>query len=154
MTRFEPGGRAQPNDEGRLAGSARAALAGAAAVVAVVAGVGRRWFRRVQVHGPSMLPALGDGDRLLVRVTRRVRPGDVVVVRDPATPSRLVVKRAAELRQGAVIVLGDNPSESRDSRSFGPVRRDLIVGRAWWRYHPPSRAGRVARQAPGATGRG
>jgi signal peptidase I len=33
-------------------------------------------------------------------------------------------------------VLGDNRSNSRDSHSFGPVNRALIVGKAWIRYWP------------------
>lgn len=33
-------------------------------------------------------------------------------------------------------VMGDNRDNSNDSRSFGPVRRDAIVGRVWLRYWP------------------
>ena len=33
-------------------------------------------------------------------------------------------------------VLGDNRGSSDDSRSLGPVDRNLIVGRAWFRYWP------------------
>jgi signal peptidase I len=29
-------------------------------------------------------------------------------------------------------VLGDNPSASKDSRSFGPVKKDLMVGKYWF----------------------
>jgi signal peptidase I len=35
-------------------------------------------------------------------------------------------------------VLGDNRSNSNDSRSFGPIPRDYIVGRVWLRYWPLS----------------
>jgi signal peptidase I len=35
-----------------------------------------------------------------------------------------------------VFVLGDNRGSSRDSRSFGPVSVDQIVGRAWLVYWP------------------
>lgn len=35
-------------------------------------------------------------------------------------------------------VLGDNRGNSNDSRSFGPVGRDSIVGRVWLRYWPLS----------------
>ena len=34
-------------------------------------------------------------------------------------------------------VLGDRREDSQDSRSFGPVHRDLILGRVWLRYWPP-----------------
>jgi signal peptidase I len=33
-------------------------------------------------------------------------------------------------------VLGDNRENSNDSRSFGPVKRENIVGRVWLRYWP------------------
>ncbi|MBP6440563.1 MAG: signal peptidase I [Caldilineaceae bacterium] len=33
-------------------------------------------------------------------------------------------------------VLGDNRGNSNDSRSFGPVTRDQILGRVWLRYWP------------------
>lgn len=36
----------------------------------------------------------------------------------------------------AYFVMGDNRSNSNDSRSFGPIRRDEIVGRVWLRYWP------------------
>jgi signal peptidase I len=39
-----------------------------------------------------------------------------------------------------VFVLGDNRGSSRDSRSFGPVSVDQIVGRAWFIYWPPDQA--------------
>lgn len=33
-------------------------------------------------------------------------------------------------------VLGDNRNNSNDSRSFGPVHRSYVAGRAWMRYWP------------------
>ncbi len=33
-------------------------------------------------------------------------------------------------------VLGDNRDNSNDSRSFGPVKREHILGRVWLRYWP------------------
>ncbi|MBM3949087.1 MAG: signal peptidase I [SAR202 cluster bacterium] len=41
------------------------------------------------------------------------------------------------------LVLGDNRARSTDSRAYGPVERPRIIGRAWWRYWPPGRAGRL-----------
>ncbi|MFC1935373.1 signal peptidase I [Chloroflexota bacterium] len=35
-------------------------------------------------------------------------------------------------------VLGDYREDSRDSRSFGPIRRGHIIGKAWIRYWPPA----------------
>ncbi len=40
-------------------------------------------------------------------------------------------------------VLGDNSAHSTDSRAFGPVSSDRIIGRVWFRIWPPSAWGRV-----------
>ncbi len=39
--------------------------------------------------------------------------------------------------------MGDNRNHSNDSRTFGPVPIDNIVGRAWLSYWPVSNAGVV-----------
>ena len=41
-----------------------------------------------------------------------------------------------DLGAGEYLVLGDNRAHSTDSRDFGPIQRDRIVGRAWVRYWP------------------
>jgi signal peptidase I len=41
----------------------------------------------------------------------------------------------------AYFVMGDNRTVSQDSRSFGPVADELIIGRAWLRYFPLGRIG-------------
>ena len=43
--------------------------------------------------------------------------------------------------EGSYFVMGDNRDHSQDSRVFGPISRDLIVGRAWIRYFPIDRVG-------------
>jgi signal peptidase I len=42
-------------------------------------------------------------------------------------------------------VMGDNRPSSQDSRVFGPVDDDLILGRAWLRYFPLDRLGLIER---------
>lgn len=96
---------------------------------------------RVRIVGPSMEPALSNGDWWLVRRTRRLRPGDVVVLVHPRRPDALIAKRLSRsesLDDGRAgwWVLGDNPEASEDSRHFGAVAAELIVGRALVRYHP------------------
>ena len=40
-----------------------------------------------------------------------------------------------------VFVMGDNRGNSKDSRYFGPINRDDLVGKAFFVYWPPGRAG-------------
>jgi len=43
-----------------------------------------------------------------------------------------------EIGPDEYFVLGDNRSSSRDSHNFGPIARELLIGRAFIRYWPPS----------------
>ncbi len=52
-------------------------------------------------------------------------------------------------------VLGDNRGDSQDSRAFGPVARQLIMGRVWLRCWPRRAWGRIdPGGGPSSTGRG
>lgn len=127
---------------------------------AVLAACGAYAARRllvVTVRGTSMIPTHHHGDRLLVRRTRTVRRGQVVVVLRPRSPavwredrrSPLIVKRVAavpgeplprgtvppctESRDGRVppgfvVLLGDNAAASVDSRQLGFFPCGDVVG--------------------------
>lgn len=82
----------------------------------------------LRVTGRSMLPALRPGEVVLVVPARlrRPRPGDVVVVIDPREPELATVKRAVRWTDDGLVVHGDNPAASTDSRIFGPVPAELV----------------------------
>jgi type IV secretory pathway protease TraF len=117
---------------------------------------------RVEVAEESMYPALAPGDWLLLDPTtlRWPRRGSVVVFREPDS-GILAIKRVAavpgdRIRIAAGILhlgpdeawmLGDNVAPSVDSRRYGPVSLDALMGRAWLRYGPLNRLGRIPRRA-------
>ncbi len=120
----------------------------AAAVLVVATAALWRSVRRLEVTGSSMAPALLAGDRLVVVGLPWLpqpwpEPGAVIAVRDPRLPSRILIKRvsAIDRRQGTLEVVGDHRAASTDSRTFGPVPRSSVVGRAVYRYAPAGRSG-------------
>ena len=76
---------------------------------------------RVKVAERSMEPALRPGDWLLVRRTRRIRPGQIVLARHPGRPEMLLVKRAARRVDGGWWLESDNPDGRRGGQP--PLRR-------------------------------
>jgi len=114
-----------------------------------------------------MAPAVLPGDWLLVdpTVSRWPRRGTIVVFREPDGDD-LAVKRIAagpgdkvsfadgylELADDEAWLLSDATTEVTeaagfgepiDSRRYGPVPLDLLVGRAWFRYAPLRRLGLI-----------
>lgn len=41
------------------------------------------------------------------------------------------------------LVFGDNRTNSSDSRDFGPIPKESIVGKAWFMYWPPAKIGLI-----------
>ncbi|GAA0908897.1 S26 family signal peptidase [Virgisporangium ochraceum] len=88
-------------------------------------------IRIAVVDGSSMAPTLRDGDRVLVRRTRRVRRGDITLI---AMPAGWILKRVtglpgdAGVPPGTYHVLGDNADASIDSREFGCVPAAWVYG--------------------------
>ncbi|MEU7279634.1 nickel-type superoxide dismutase maturation protease [Streptomyces sp. NPDC045431] len=92
-------------------------------------------FGIAEVTGVSMVPTLRHGDQLLVHYGAELRAGDVAVLRHPLQQDLLVVKRLAERRADGWWVLGDNPdADVVDSRAFGAVPVELVLGRVRIRY--------------------
>jgi phage repressor protein C with HTH and peptisase S24 domain len=79
-----------------------------------------------------MAPTLRHGDALLVRRTRRIRPGDVVVARFRSRPDLLVVKRTGHRVGTGWWLVGDNALVTDDSRAYGVADVDGKVVLRWW----------------------
>ncbi len=90
-----------------------------------------RWtpIFRVKVIGPSMQPALENG-QTCVAVKGRIfaRPGAIAVFTHPQRPGLMEVKRLVHKTNGKWWVAGDNESASTDSRDFGAIDSELIKG--------------------------
>jgi signal peptidase I len=127
---------------------------------------------RVVVSEASMAPTIQPGDWLLVDPTtaRWPRHGSIVVFREPDS-DLLAIKRVAatpgdrvELDEGHLILGADEAwllsdasdadlmaagaGRPVDSRRYGPVPVDALVGRVWFRYGPLARIGRLATTPP------
>jgi len=46
-----------------------------------------------------------------------------------------------KIQKGQAWVMGDNRNNSQDSRVFGPIQSDTVIGRAFTIMWPPSRIG-------------
>jgi signal peptidase I len=121
----------------------------------------------VAVADGSMRPSIEPGDWLLVdpTVARWPRRGAVVVFREPGSDV-LAIKRVAArpgdwvrflgghllLGEDEAWLLSDAPDADLvaagfgpavDSRRYGPVPVEALVGRAWFRYWPRRALGRL-----------
>lgn len=126
-----------------------------------------RHYPLVQIRGRSMSPTLNPDSNMLAqdvvlfdRVSVQADPnsaiqrGDIVSVRHPGNPRRVLVKRVVglpgdtlresessrrEIPAGHMWIEGDDPAHSDDSRAFGCVPLGLVQARMvcvvwpWWR---------------------
>ena len=98
-------------------------------------------FSTVGVSGNSMSPAYNQGDFLLIRSfsgqPHTLSIGQVYLIQDPNREGVKLLKRLKEtqIEHGVVRywVEGDN-KESNDSRSWGWLEADKIVGKDLLRY--------------------
>ena len=124
---------------------------------------------RVVVTEASMAPTIRPGDWLLIDPTtaRWPRRGSIVVFREPDS-DLLAIKRVAagpgdrvDLDEGHLRLAADEAwllsdatdadllaagaGQPVDSRRYGPVPVEALVGRAWFRYGPIGRVGPLGR---------
>lgn len=91
-------------------------------------------LRILKVRGDSLAPEYSQGDFVLVSkipfLFALPVPGDVIAFHQPGYG--LLIKRIQNSNaDGGLNVVGSHP-ESVDSRVFGPVRRNEIIGKVIW----------------------
>ncbi len=99
--------------------------------------IGRR--KRFKIVGQSMLPLLKQGEEILIDpyAYRKSPPqiNDVVITSHPCNPQLTIVKRVIEVTiDGSCFLTGDNPPASVDSRHWGMVDQNKIVGKVTNRF--------------------
>ena len=95
--------------------------------------------KRFRVAGNSMLPLLKPGEEILVDMNayRKSPPqvGDIVVASHPRHTDYHIIKRVAAVKnEREVFLLGDNQIESTDSRRFGTIKFEQIIGKVTSRF--------------------
>jgi nickel-type superoxide dismutase maturation protease len=96
-------------------------------------------FSRFKIAGHSMEPLFKAGDRVIINrlayIFTKPRVGDIVAVRNPKERNKILLKKIKnEQPKNQYFVVGINPVDSHDSRTFGSVGKDLILGKVWFRY--------------------
>ena len=99
--------------------------------------IGKR--KRLKVVGQSMLPFLEPDEEILVDLhaydKSRPQINDVIVTSHPRNTQLTIVKRVAEVAiDGSYFLTGDNPQQSTDSRHWGQVSQNLILGKVTNRF--------------------
>ena len=90
-------------------------------------------YRMAVVSGLSMIPTLAPGERLLVRLDGPIVIGDIVVFK---RDSQFDVKRVLRIESDGVFVQGDNDLVSTDSRSYGLIPFEDVLGTVIYRLWP------------------
>jgi signal peptidase I len=102
-------------------------------------------LKLLKVSGSSLLPAHQDGDFVLVSkipyLFGPIRPGDVIVFRHKTYGT--MIKRVASVapNQDEIHVVGTQ-NHSVDSREFGAISKEAVVGKVIGAIRRPSKGGK------------
>jgi signal peptidase I len=104
-------------------------------------------LRLLKVQGSSLSPSYQDGDFVLtLKIPFRfvpIKKGDIVVFHHPIyeTMIKRVERVSADGRE--IFVVGTHP-ESTDSRNFGPILQEDLVGKVFMHIRRPGRSQKLS----------
>lgn len=80
-----------------------------------------------RVAGQSMAPTLDEGELIFARTFfKDVKPHDIVVVKHNGLEK---IKRVQKVRSNEIFIVGDNPTQSTDSRDFGWIHKERVIAK-------------------------
>ena len=81
-----------------------------------------------------MVPVLPPGTTVVAnRWDNHLGPGDIIIF---FHDGREKIKRIQTLENNKIYVLGDHKEESTDSRHFGVIDTNQVIGKVWWPRSP------------------
>jgi len=92
-------------------------------------------FRRLKVDGNSMEPTLQSGDIVLYDPMGTVKIGDIALTSHPYIRDLKILKRVSEIgADGKLFLIGDNETDSTDSRTLGWFSPQQVKGKVVCRW--------------------
>ena len=88
--------------------------------------------QHLRVVGNSMENTLKEGDLIIYKKLNRrkvhLKTGDIVIANHPTIKRKLIIKRINSINTYGIELRGDNIFSSSDSRQFGLIKSNQIVG--------------------------
>jgi nickel-type superoxide dismutase maturation protease len=96
----------------------------------------------IKVTGESLSPLFREGDYVVVAtipfVVNRIEAGDTIVFQHPTYGTMIKQVEFADREQSTVSVVGIHP-DSVDSRRFGLIKREDVIGKVILRIARPAK---------------
>jgi len=97
-------------------------------------------IRMIMVTGESLSPTFHEGDYVVITtipfVIDKIKSGDTIVFRHPSYGMLIKQVERIDLKKNAIFVSGLN-HYSVDSRRFGPIQREDVIGKVIWHLARP-----------------
>ena len=79
-----------------------------------------------------MSPTINQGDLVIYKPYNQVKSdlyiGNIVVAKHPIELNKLIIKRISKIEINGVQLIGDNQTSSNDSRHFGLINYEKLIG--------------------------